>query len=282
MEENLKIETSETTRGKEQNILNKKYKFNYSYTRSDNKKKYRCTEYKTLYKCKSFIVLNDKKEVLEYKNYHNHPGKELDASISLVKHKIKDEMKKSSIPSDLKPRRIFNKISQEIGYICPEYKTIKSQIRRYKNKQLLPNIKTLDEVPNESEYYYTKRGENFMIFKDSNVIIFQSTFQAKLFTKYKDIFDDGTFYTAPPGFQQVFITRTYVKEVEGFYTTSISLLKNKRQNTYKILLEEINKNAIKYSSNVNFSEKLFHCDFEKGISNAVENVFPNINIKYCV
>ena len=48
MEENLKIETSETIRGKEQIILNKKYKFNYSYTRSDNKKKYRCTEYKTL------------------------------------------------------------------------------------------------------------------------------------------------------------------------------------------------------------------------------------------
>jgi len=119
-------------------------------------------------------------------------------------------MKKSSIPFDLKPRLIFNKISQEIGYIFSEYKTIKSQIRRYKNKQLLPNIKTLDEVPNESEYYYTKRGENFMIFKDSNVIIFQSTFQAKLFTKYKDIFDDGTFYTAPPSFQQVFITRTYV------------------------------------------------------------------------
>jgi len=38
MEENLKIETSETIRGKEQIILNKKYKFNYSYTRSDNKK----------------------------------------------------------------------------------------------------------------------------------------------------------------------------------------------------------------------------------------------------
>ena len=46
MEENLKIETSETTRGKEQNILNKKYKFNYSYTRSDNKKIYRCTSIK--------------------------------------------------------------------------------------------------------------------------------------------------------------------------------------------------------------------------------------------
>ncbi|OUM57106.1 hypothetical protein PIROE2DRAFT_18006 [Piromyces sp. E2] len=131
------------------------------------------TKYKTLYKCKSFIVSNDKKEVSEYKDYHNHPGKKLDVSISLVKHKIKDEMKKSSIPSYLKPNLIFNKISQEIGYICPD----------------------------------------------------------KLFTKYKYIFADGTSYTAPPSFQQVSIIRTYVKEVE---------------------------------------EKLFHCDFEKGISNAVE------------
>ncbi|OUM57389.1 hypothetical protein PIROE2DRAFT_17651 [Piromyces sp. E2] len=47
-----------------------------------------------------------------------------------------------------------------------------------------------------------------------------------------------------------------------FYTTSISILKNKQQDTYK----PIN----------------LHCDFEIGISNAAKKVFPNINIKYCV
>ncbi|OUM57190.1 hypothetical protein PIROE2DRAFT_17894 [Piromyces sp. E2] len=42
------------------------------------------------------------------------------------------------------------------------------------------------------------------------------------------------------------------------------------------------KNIIKYNSNINFSEKIFHCDFEIGISNTAKNIFPNINIKYSI
>ena len=282
MEENLNIEISETNRGKKQIILNKKYKYNFSKKKKDNTDVYRCTEYKTLNKCKSFINLNDKNEVLDYECSHNHPEKEIEVSISLVKHKIKDKIRKSSISSDLKTKRIFDEISQEVGYECPEYKKIKTQIRRYKNKRLFPNIKTLDKVPKESEYYNTKRGKILMIFKNSDIIIFQSKFQAKLFAKNKHIFADGTFSIAPPGTNQVFITRTFDTEVNRFYTTSISILISKEQNLYKILLEEIKKNIIKYNPNVDFSEKLFHCDFEKGITNAVENVFPNMNIKYCV
>ena len=64
-------------------------------------------------------------------------------------------------------------------------------ITRYKNKQLFPNIRTFDEVPNESEYYKTIRGECFMIFKNSNILIFQSPFQAKLFMENNHIFADG-------------------------------------------------------------------------------------------
>ncbi|KAG4102867.1 hypothetical protein H8356DRAFT_1359033 [Neocallimastix lanati (nom. inval.)] len=60
-----------------------------------------------------------------------------------------------------------------MGLICPEYNLIKSQL---------------------SEYYKTKPGENFMIFKNSNLIIFQSLFQAKLYKEYNDdIFVDESF-----------------------------------------------------------------------------------------
>ena len=39
MEKNLEIEISKTNRGKEQTILNRKYKFNISFKRKDNSKK---------------------------------------------------------------------------------------------------------------------------------------------------------------------------------------------------------------------------------------------------
>ena len=46
----------------------------------NNSKIYRCTEYKTLNKYKSFIILPYKK----YGRLNNHLEKELDASISIV------------------------------------------------------------------------------------------------------------------------------------------------------------------------------------------------------
>ncbi|KAG4089293.1 hypothetical protein H8356DRAFT_1432007 [Neocallimastix lanati (nom. inval.)] len=251
MEDNIEIEISETNRGNEQIIINKKHKFNFSFQRKDKSKIYRCTEYKTLNKCKSLIILNDKKEVLKYESLHNHLEKEIDVSISVAKHKIKEEIKKNSIPMDIKPKHIFNAVSQEMGLICPEYSTIRSQIIRNINKQFPPNIKSFDDIPIESEYYKTKRNENFMIFKNTDIIIFQSPFQAYLFSNYhKNIFADGTFYAAPKFSYQLFITRTYVGEF----------------NMSNTLITTIN----------------FHCDFEQGISNAAKKVFPNINIKYCV
>ncbi|KAG4107114.1 hypothetical protein H8356DRAFT_1359643 [Neocallimastix lanati (nom. inval.)] len=67
--------------------------------------------------------------------------------------------------------------------------------------------------------------KNFMIFKNSNIIIFQSPFQI--------FFVDDTFKISPKCGYQVFITRTYVKELNSFYTTSFSILKNKEQRTYE-------------------------------------------------
>ncbi|OUM60499.1 hypothetical protein PIROE2DRAFT_13738 [Piromyces sp. E2] len=107
---------------------------------------------------------------------------------------------------------------------------------------LSPNISTFNEIPDESEYYINDRNENFMIFKNYNIIIFQSPFQAELFIKYNEnMFVDGTFYIAPIFFYQVFITRIYVPEINSLYTTSISILNNKEQTTYELLFEELKK-----------------------------------------
>ncbi|ORY22072.1 hypothetical protein LY90DRAFT_515697 [Neocallimastix californiae] len=261
MEKNLEIEISKTNRGKEQIILNRKYKFNLSSKRKDNSKKYKCTEYKTLNQCPSFIILNNENQILEYDDSHNHLENKFGAAKSIVKNKIKDEISKSSIPFNVNIKRIYDKISQGMGLICPGYNSIKSQVTRSRRTQLPPDITTFDEIPNESKYYKTKRDENFMIFKNNDLIVFQSPFQAELFSKNKHIFADGTFYIAPIFSYQVFITRTYVTELNCFYTTSFSILKNKKQTTYEILFEEIKKNSSKYNS-IEITPKIFHCDFE--------------------
>ncbi|KAL6588937.1 hypothetical protein U3516DRAFT_806967 [Neocallimastix sp. 'constans'] len=112
-------------------------------------------------KYKSFIILNDKKEILKYDSSHNHPEKEYDM-----------ELKKSSIPYGIKIKPLYNKISKEMRFICSEYNSIKSQILRNLNKNYHP-----------------------MEYND-------------------DIFVDGTFFIAPKFSYQIFITRTYAKELD--------------------------------------------------------------------
>ena len=66
MDENIEIEISETNRGKEQLIINRKYKYNFS-RKLKNSKVYRCSEYKTLNNCKSLIKINDNNVITELK-----------------------------------------------------------------------------------------------------------------------------------------------------------------------------------------------------------------------
>ena len=113
----------------------------------------------------------------------------------------------------IKIKPLYNKISKEMGLICPEYNSIKSKISRKINKKLPSNVTTLAEIPNESEYD-------------------------------DDIFVNGTFFIAPNSSYQIFITRTYAKELDSFYTTSFAVIKNKEQETYKILFEKLKKKII--------------------------------------
>ena len=77
------LEISETNKEKNQIIVNGKYKFNLWYI-TNNTKIFQCTKCKTVKKCKSYIILNDNNKVIKYENKHTHPGKEYDASVSIV------------------------------------------------------------------------------------------------------------------------------------------------------------------------------------------------------
>ncbi|KAG4098818.1 hypothetical protein H8356DRAFT_1291148 [Neocallimastix lanati (nom. inval.)] len=58
---------------------------------------------------------------------------------------------------------------------------------------------------------------------------------------------------------QIFIIRTYAKELDSFYTTSFAILQNKEQETYKILFEKLKKkNANICNNNTIIEPKNLH------------------------
>ena len=53
------------------------------------------------------------------------------------------------------------------------------------------------------------------------------------------------YFKAPKFIYQIFITITYTKELDSFYTTSFATLQNKEQETYKIF-KKLKKKKCKY------------------------------------
>ena len=76
------------------------------------------------------------------------------------------------------------------------------------------------------------------------------------------------------------ITRVFSKDLNKFFTTSFSLLSNKKQNTYYDIFSTIKNNILSYDIKNNYSPKEFHCNFEISLSNAFKSIFPATNIKY--
>ena len=71
---------------------------------------------------------------------------------------------------------------KNLGMIIPEYKSVRSVINRTINKNFPKDIKEWDENPNEQESYKTISGEDFLVKKEANFVLFQS--QSQLFIQH--------------------------------------------------------------------------------------------------
>ncbi|OUM57872.1 hypothetical protein PIROE2DRAFT_17011 [Piromyces sp. E2] len=67
---------------------------------------------------------------MKYENKHTHSEKKLDVTVSIGKYKMK--LEKRSIPFDIKLKCIYNKIFQEMGFICSECNTKLNHKKKYK------------------------------------------------------------------------------------------------------------------------------------------------------
>jgi len=63
-------------------------------------------------------------KILKYESFHNHFEKDYEVSKSIVKHKIKDAIRKIQFSLDIKLKRIFNEVSLDMELICSEFNFI--------------------------------------------------------------------------------------------------------------------------------------------------------------
>ena len=142
----------------------------------------------------------------------------------------------------------------------------------------------MEDAPSNSIYYTTFDDEEFLIFKNNDLLIYQSPLLAKIQIKFGDIlFCDGTFYSCPSITYQIFITRVYSEKSNAYYTTSFSLMSNKTEDLYTIISKKLNDNINKYFDLYeNYEINELHIDFEIAIGNSGKKIFPDCTIKYCI
>lgn len=93
----------------------------------------------------------------------------LDAPKSIAKYKIKSEIDITSNIFNVKPKKIFDKISSKSGLLFPEYKSLKSSTNRYLNKSFPKDIDSFEDIPENHKYYETLDKHEFKLFKNSKL-----------------------------------------------------------------------------------------------------------------
>ena len=115
----------------------------------------------------------------------------------------------------------------------PNFDSIKPNIYIYINKNINKDIELIEDLPEESDFYKTIKGEAFLIYKTLNIIIFMSIIQARLLYHYNQHnFIDRTFFVAPKSAYQVIVIRVHNVLEDRFHTVCYGILTNKEISAY--------------------------------------------------
>lgn len=125
----------------------------------------------------------------------------------------------------------------------------------------------------------TNQKENFVLVNDkaNNIIMFSTIKNLTLLKSLTTIFVDGTFYSCPKQFGQVFTIFGLHKNL--YIPLASFLLIGKQINSYATAFYYLISECKKI--NLDFDPKSVFVDFELAIHSAIREVFPNSNIKGC-
>lgn len=200
-------------------------------------------------------------------------------------------MREKVISSDEPIQRIYNKKSSEFSDkglnialgSFPTYESVKHFLHDARNKSAQVSktvFKNVGEVEVPVQFkdflladYYHEEGE-----EQTRILVFCSKDSREKIPEIKEYFVDGTFYSCPPPFAQIYNIHGDVNSTSETTTVMpliFALMSNRTEKSYKILFNLI------LSQLPEWEPLKIHCDYEKAAMNAISKVFPNCTIKGC-
>ena len=129
----------------------------------------------------------------------------------------------------------------------------------------------------EGKFRLTTSEEQFLQADDGDIdkiLLFSTTENLLHLCDAETIYCDGTFYTAPPMFNQIFTIHAFVGDV--MFALVFSLLPKRDTATYNIFFTLLKDIASRH--NLNFSPRRVSLDFECASRNAATDTFPTAEL----
>ncbi|PSN31746.1 hypothetical protein C0J52_24469 [Blattella germanica] len=223
---------------------------------------------------------------------HEHPSshEEVDALRRYVRLKRSADNEPTAAPAHIIQREL-ERVPSEVLPHLPLRESLKRTINRRRQQHLPANPKAIAElraIPNE--FRVTRSGESFLMYDtyddhDSEdedeydrIIVYASKNHIRKLHRSTIWYIDGTFKTAPDIFTQ--IVTVHGKYVGHPFPFIYSLLPNKRQSSYEVILRSIIQKCSDYGWDAP-EPSVVISDFEMGIIRAVTTVFPCATLRLC-
>ena len=267
-----KVEFVQSNRGKQQVLLDG---YTYSQNRVNEEATYwRCTKRP----CKGKITTIA--GFLRNSFGHDHPPS------NKTTVKFVSTMRKRARSETTPMQQIFNdelmkEADQDIPDI-PTFPSIKSSMYRQRRTMMPVLPQTLQDVDLQGPWSQTHDGKRFLLFSDGDadkMVVFSTEDQLRLLQEADTIYMDGTFTCCPQLWNQLY--SLHARKDDQTYPLVYALLPDRQTTTYVRLFENLKTHVHRLFNRV-LDPVCVQTDFEMAAIRAVEQSFPNADIKGCM
>ncbi|XP_067676265.1 uncharacterized protein [Haliotis asinina] len=168
-------------------------------------------------------------------------------------------------------------ISDDMLKQIPSFKSVNTILYRQRHKTLPRLPESRPEINLEDKYAKTDGGDQFLHRVNADILIFTTDKNIEHLCTASTVFCDGTFYTCPKLFDQIYCVHAQVfcHMVPLVYC----LLSNRSAECYTQMFEYLCDLAGRQG--LQFAPHTVQLDFERAAHNAVRGVFPAASVRGC-
>lgn len=259
------------------------YYFHRTYSNSSKISIWRCSQRQ---KCNSTIKILEDENKIKVLDRKQHKCEKNDTRIDVLQRKqeCRERAKDEVTPIKKLYNQCFRRFHDrglDILSAVPEYNNIKTSLYKTRNRHL--NVQKTHFFKRADIVVPEKFTSGFLLFddgvgSDNRMIAFATEKARNVIEKTDTFFSDGTFWTCPKLFSQLYTIHGDISSSEtetNIVPLIYILMPNREQHTYHRAFQLIREHV------PNFNPKTFILDYEMAPINVIKDIFSNTAIKGC-